>query len=47
MKKGIIVTFEVKEKGPVKSSLGANVGTQSGDMVPEVYSETLYQDVLK
>lgn len=31
--KGIIVTFEVREKGLVKSSVGANVGTQSGDMV--------------
>ena len=31
--RGVIVTFEVKEKGRVKSSMGANVGTQSGDMV--------------
>jgi outer membrane protein insertion porin family len=31
-RKGVIVTFEVKEKGRFKSSVGANVGTQSGDM---------------
>ena len=31
--KGVIVTFQVREKKRVKSSLGANVGTQSGDMV--------------
>ncbi|CAI8027878.1 Sorting and assembly machinery component 50 homolog [Geodia barretti] len=30
--KGVIVTFQVREKKRVKSSLGANVGTQSGDM---------------
>ena len=34
--KGIIVTFVVREKGLVKSSVGANVGSQSGDMVPRV-----------
>ena len=32
-RRGVIVTFEVKEKGRFKSSVGANVGTQSGDMV--------------
>ena len=32
-RRGIIVTFEVREKGRLKSSVGANVGTQSGDMV--------------
>ena len=31
--KGVIVTFQVKEKKRVKSSLGATVGSQSGDMV--------------
>ena len=31
--KGVIVTFQVREKKRLKSSLGANVGTQSGDMV--------------
>ena len=37
-KRGIIVTFEVREKGRFKSSIGANVGTQSGDMVHPIGS---------
>ena len=36
--KGVIVTFQVREKKRVKSSLGANVGTQSGDMVSNTWA---------
>ena len=34
--RGIVVTFEVREKGWFKTSVGANVGTQSGDAVCSV-----------
>ena len=34
-RKGIVVTFDVKERGRFKTSIGANVGTQSGDAVSQ------------
>ena len=42
---GVVVTFHVKERGRISSTVAANAGTQSGDAV-SVYSILIWRIVM-